>query len=97
MSKIIFLCVKCANKKIQIHEYTNTVFDEVPERPNTCYIFEKIPKITGSSVSVEICGNPDPNANQLNWAMNIHLTPLHALNSQELHAIYIEIKRKLQK
>ena len=41
MSKIIFPCVKRANTKIQIHKYTNTAFDKVPERPNMWYIFEK--------------------------------------------------------
>ena len=25
----------------QIHKYTNTAYDEVPERPNMCHIFEK--------------------------------------------------------
>ena len=25
----------------QIHKYTNTAYDEVPERPNMWYIFEK--------------------------------------------------------
>ena len=29
------------NRKIQIHKYTNTSYDEVPERPNMWYIFEK--------------------------------------------------------
>ena len=38
---MIFPCVKHANKKIQIHKYTNTANDEVPERPNMWYIFEK--------------------------------------------------------
>ena len=27
--------------KIQIHKYTNTAYDEVPERLNLWYIFEK--------------------------------------------------------
>ena len=27
--------------KIHIHKYTNTAYDEVPERPNMWYIFEK--------------------------------------------------------
>ena len=30
-----------ANTKIQKHKYTNTAYDEVPERPNMWYIFEK--------------------------------------------------------
>ena len=25
----------------QTHKYTNTAYDEVPEKPNMCYIFEK--------------------------------------------------------
>ena len=25
----------------QIHKYTNTTYDEVPERPNMWYVFEK--------------------------------------------------------
>ena len=32
---------KYKNKKTQIHKYTNTAYDEVPERPNMWYIFEK--------------------------------------------------------
>ena len=28
-------------RKILIHKYTNTAYDEVPERPNMWYIFEK--------------------------------------------------------
>ena len=32
---------KYTNTKIQIHKYTNTAYDEVPERPNMWYIFEK--------------------------------------------------------
>ena len=27
--------------KIQIHKHTNTAYDEVPERPHMCHIFEK--------------------------------------------------------
>ena len=27
--------------KYKIHKYTNTAYDEVPERPNMWYIFEK--------------------------------------------------------
>ena len=38
---MIFPRVKHANTKIQIHKYTNTLYDEVPERPNMWYIFEK--------------------------------------------------------
>ena len=30
-----------ANTKMQIHKYTNTSYDEVTERPNRWYIFEK--------------------------------------------------------
>ena len=41
VSKMIFLCVKCAYTKIQINKYTNTAYDEVPERPNLWYTFEK--------------------------------------------------------
>ena len=29
------------NTHTQIHKYTNTAYDEVPERPNMWYIFEK--------------------------------------------------------
>ena len=29
------------NTNMQIHKYTNTAYDEVPERPNVWYIFEK--------------------------------------------------------
>ena len=38
---MIFPRVKHANTKIQIHKYTNTSYDEVTERPNMWYIFEK--------------------------------------------------------
>ena len=38
---MIFTCVKRANTKIQIHKYTNTAYDKVPDRPNMWYIFEK--------------------------------------------------------
>ena len=31
----------CQTHKYKIHKYTNTAYDEVPERPNMCYIFEK--------------------------------------------------------
>ena len=42
--KIIIPCAERAKTKIQntqIHKYTNTAYDEVPERPNMWYIFEK--------------------------------------------------------
>ena len=32
---------KYKNTNTQIHKYTNTAYDEVPERPNMCHIFEK--------------------------------------------------------
>ena len=32
---------KYKNTNTQIHKYTNTAYDEVPERPNMWYIFEK--------------------------------------------------------
>ena len=38
---MIFTCVKRTNTKIQIHKYTNTAYDKVPDRPNMWYIFEK--------------------------------------------------------
>ena len=38
---MIFTCVKRANTKIQMHKYTNTAYNKVPERPNMWYIFEK--------------------------------------------------------
>merc|ERR1711981_552453 len=41
ISKLILLSVSCTNTQIQIHKYTNTAHDEVPERPNLWYIFEK--------------------------------------------------------
>ena len=37
---MILSCVKRANTQIQIHKYTNTAYDEVPEVP-TCGIFLK--------------------------------------------------------
>ena len=40
ISKITFPCVKLTNTKIQIHKYTNTAYDKLPERPSMCYIFE---------------------------------------------------------
>ena len=38
---MILPCVKRANTQIQIHKYTNTAYDEVPERPNMQYILKK--------------------------------------------------------
>ena len=38
---MIFPWIKHANTKIQIHKYTNTAYDKVPERPNMLYIFEE--------------------------------------------------------
>ena len=32
---------KYTNTQIHKYKYTNTVYDEVPERPNLWYIFEK--------------------------------------------------------
>ena len=32
---------KNTNTNTQIHKYTNTAYDKVPERPNMWYIFEK--------------------------------------------------------
>ena len=31
-----------ANKQIQIHKYTNTVWVKIADRPNMCYTFEKV-------------------------------------------------------
>ena len=45
-SKMIFWTVRYTNTQIQIHKYTNTACDEVPEIPNMCYIFEK-PRVQG--------------------------------------------------
>ena len=41
ISKIISPCAEHTNTKIQIHKYTNTAYEEVPERPNIWHIFEK--------------------------------------------------------
>ena len=38
---MIFTCAKLANTQIQIHKYTNTAYDEVPERLNMQYILKK--------------------------------------------------------
>ena len=35
---MIFWTVRYTNTQIQIHKYTNTACDEVPEIPNICYI-----------------------------------------------------------
>ena len=35
------LIQKYTNTNSQIHKYTNTAYEEVPERPNMWYIFEK--------------------------------------------------------
>ena len=43
---MIFWTVRYTNTQIQIHKYTNTACDEVPETPNMCYIFEK-PRVQG--------------------------------------------------
>ena len=37
---MIFPCAEHTNTKKQKHKYTNTAYDEVPERPNMWYIFE---------------------------------------------------------
>ena len=39
----ISMCQTCKYKNIniQIHKYTNTAYDEVPERPNLWYTFKK--------------------------------------------------------
>jgi len=36
------LSVGHANTQIQLHKYTNTVWVKVADRPNMCYIFEKV-------------------------------------------------------
>ena len=38
------MCQTCkyTNTNTQIHKHTNTAYDEVPERPNMWYIFEKM-------------------------------------------------------
>merc|ERR1711888_79634 len=41
ISKLIIPSVSYTNTQIQIHKCTNTAYDEVPERPNMWYIFEK--------------------------------------------------------
>ena len=41
ISIIISPCAEHTNTKIQIHKYTNTAYEEVPERPNMWHIFEK--------------------------------------------------------
>ena len=37
----ICLTRKYTNTNTEIHKYTNIAYDEVPERPNMWYIFEK--------------------------------------------------------
>ena len=39
----ISMCQTCKykNTNIQIHKYTNTAYDEAPERPNMWHVFEK--------------------------------------------------------
>ena len=37
---MIFWTVGYTHTQKQIHKYTNTACDEVPEIPNMCYIFE---------------------------------------------------------
>ena len=39
--KLYFHVSNAQIQKIQRHKYTNTAYDEVPERPNMWYIFEK--------------------------------------------------------
>ena len=43
---MIFWTVRYTNTQIQIHKYTNTACNEVPEMPNMCYIYEK-PRVQG--------------------------------------------------
>ena len=39
---MIFWTVRYTNTQIQIHKYTNTACDEMPEKPTMCYIFEQL-------------------------------------------------------
>ena len=39
ISKPILQSFSCTNTQIQIHKYTNTAYDKVPERPKMWYIF----------------------------------------------------------
>ena len=43
IKNVISICLTCKykNTNTQIHKYTNTAYDEVLERPNMWYIFEK--------------------------------------------------------
>ena len=43
---MIFPRVRRANAKDTNTKYTNTAYDEVPERPNKWHIFENSPKYT---------------------------------------------------
>ena len=38
----MFLSVGHANTQIQLHKYKNTVWVKFADRPNMCYIFEKV-------------------------------------------------------
>ena len=38
----MFPSVGHANTQIQLHKYTNTVWVKFADRPNMCYIFEKV-------------------------------------------------------
>ena len=38
----MFPSVGCANTQIQLHKYTNTVWVKFADKPNMCYIFEKV-------------------------------------------------------
>merc|ERR1712208_114860 len=67
ISKIIFPCVERTNTKIQIHKYTNTAYDEVPERPNMWYIFEER-IVQGYQKNYSHV----PNAQILNYKYKIH-------------------------
>ncbi len=39
---MIFWTVRYTNTQIQLHKYTNTVWVKFADRPNMCYIFEKV-------------------------------------------------------
>ena len=55
VSKMILPCVKRANTQIQIHKYTNTAYDEVPERPNMQYILKKKGLFKGIKNYIPMC------------------------------------------
>ena len=61
-----------ANTQIQIHKYTNTVWVKFADRPNMCYIFEKVMVRGPQKQCSRVFGGP--------WAKNLGAPSLSKSN-----------------